>query len=279
MNSLDRALREQRRTLDEAFADYDPAAALQRLASRIVQERLAAELIRAPAAGNTGNTGNGGNKGYVASAVTAANPTTPTNPDTPIDPATPTNPTAPTNPTTATPGSRETIRTRAAVELEHLCRLVVARPDTATLLTEFVDHRAPAGGVVFGCLLYLTGRTEPAAFWWRFGAGAEDAEAMRFLVLHHCAENDPYDAEFWTRGIPTPDPHPTPAPVPQSVPDDPEPLADTYVARVEPGIRGVEDPDYGEVCVPHAWLKSHVQTTPTTRPPRRTPRTSCPTRN
>ncbi|MEU0936778.1 hypothetical protein [Embleya sp. NPDC005971] len=227
MNPLEHALHEQRRALDEAFADYDPAAAVQRLASRIVQERLAAELIR---------------------------------------------PTPPRAPSAGDAGVDETVRTRAAVELEHLCRLVVARLDTTALLSDFVDHRTPAGAVVFGCLLYLTGRTEPAAFWWRFGAGAEDAEAMRFLVLHHCVENDRYDAAWWTRRMPDADPPTRPAS------DDSDPAADTYVARVEPGIRGVEDPDYGEVCVPHAWLKSRVQA-PVEHSPRPGQRASCPTPN
>ncbi|MGW1994488.1 hypothetical protein [Embleya sp. NPDC001921] len=233
MKPLDRALQEQRRALDEAFAEYDPAAALRRLASRVVQERLAAELIR------------------------------------------------PTPPRTSSPGEAgvdDNVRGRAAVELEHLCRLVVARPDTTGLLADFVDHRTPAGAVVFGCLLYLTGRTEPAAFWWRFGAGAEDAEAMRFLVLHHCAENDRYDAAWWNRHMPAGPPAPRPAPDGPGPDPNPDPDADTYLARVEPGIRGVEDPDYGEVCVPHVWLKSRVQT-PADHPPRPTPRAACPTAN
>ncbi|MFJ8746678.1 hypothetical protein ACIRL2_45985 [Embleya sp. NPDC127516] len=210
MNPLDHALQQRRRALEEAFADYDPAAATQRLASRIVQENLAASLIRPRPVPDPDGSG----------------------PDT----------------------KENAARNRAAAEIEHLCRLVIARPDTSRLLGEFVGNRAPAGAVVFACLLYLTGRWEPAAFWWRFAAGAEQGEAMRFLVLHHRAEGESGDAQCWTDRIPD-DTAPTPSAAPSGRRTS---EAETYVSRAESAIRAVEHPDFGEVCVPQPSLPCRV---------------------
>ncbi len=138
----------------------------------------------------------------------------------------------------------------AAADLEHACQEVVARPTTGPLLGEFVQRRVPNGALVFGCLLYLTGRPAPAAFWWRYAAGADNVEAMRLLTLHHRVEGEPQDAHHWAdrvRGTIPATPTPTePDPRGEGA-GDPQ----AYVARVEPGIEEVDDPDLGEICRPN----------------------------
>ncbi|GCD92469.1 hypothetical protein [Embleya hyalina] len=133
----------------------------------------------------------------------------------------------------------------AAADLEHLCQAVVARPTTGPLLGDFVHKREAGGALVFGCLLYLTGRPAPAAFWWRYAAGADDVEAMRLLTLHHRIEGEPEDAHHWAGRLHAARPTPTPAETEGA--GDPE----AYVARVEPGIEEVDDPDLGEICRPN----------------------------
>ncbi|MFE3206074.1 hypothetical protein [Embleya sp. NPDC059237] len=208
MSRLEQALREHRRALDDAFADYDAAAATRRLASRIVQEGLAASLIRPHAVPARGEE--------------------------------------------RADAGENAARGRAAAEVEHLCRLVLARPDTNRLLGDFVNHRVPDGAIVFACLLYLSGRVEPAVFWWKFAAGAEQGEAMRFLVLHHRAEGEPGDADCWTDRILEDTPPTVPAAVDSDavVPGN----AETYVARAESAIQAIDHPDLGEICTPRAWL-------------------------
>jgi len=210
MNDLDRALHQRRRVLDEAFAHYDTAAATQRLASRIVQDGLAAAL----------------------------DPTT--RPQPPTTPA----PARDTDEPTTTHQARH----RAATDLEERCLRVIARRDACALLTEFVRERRPLGAVVFACLLYLTGRSEPAAFWWRFAAGAEECEAMQLLVLHHRAIGETPQEDCWARSVPADCPS-TGVPAP---PDTAR--AERYLVRAEQGIEEVQDPDHGEVCLPRDWL-------------------------
>ncbi|MFE3206076.1 hypothetical protein [Embleya sp. NPDC059237] len=215
MNALDRALQQQRRALDQAFADYDPTAATQRLASRIVQESLTAALLRSC-------------------------PAPPPDSDKIL-----------TDPVTA--------QDRAATELEQLCREVIGRPSTSRLLTAFVNERLPAGAVVFSCLLYLTGRAEPAAFWWKFAAGADEDEAVHFLVLHHRVADEPRDEKRWASHIRNDVSPASPAQAPNANTTDRSATdPETYVTYAESGIREVEDPDFGEVCIPRTWLPGRM---------------------
>ncbi|MYW01011.1 hypothetical protein GT354_22540 [Streptomyces sp. SID3343] len=133
----------------------------------------------------------------------------------------------------------------AATDLEHACQAIIAHPTTGPRLGDFVHKRAPAGALVFGCLLYLTGRPAPAAFWWRYAAGADNVEAMRLLTLHHRVEGEPQDAHHWAGRVNAAAPGPAPA----HPGDGGDPHA--YVARVEPGIEEVDDPDLGEICRPN----------------------------
>ncbi|MFE2948015.1 hypothetical protein ACFXHK_13370 [Embleya sp. NPDC059267] len=201
LTPLDHALQERRRAMDAAFADYDPAGAIRRLADRMVQEELLATLVRPTTIGPPRGPG-------FADAHAAQN--------------------------------------AAAAELEHCCQAVVARPTTGPRLGDFVQKRLPAGALVFGCLLYLTGRPAPAAFWWRYAAGADNVEAMRLLTLHHRVEGEPADAHHWAGRLHAT----TTAPAPAEVEGSGDPQA--YVARVEPGIEEVDDPDLGEICRPNA---------------------------
>ncbi|WP_331767882.1 hypothetical protein [Embleya sp. NBC_00896] len=113
---------------------------------------------------------------------------------------------------------------------------------------------------MFSCLLYLTGRSEPAAFWWRFAAGADEGEAMRFLVLHHRVEGEPRDAQRWAARIPADTPPTAPASGAPTTETASRPATDpeTHVVCAESGIKEVEDPDFGEVCIPRTWLPGRM---------------------
>lgn len=55
------------------------------------------------------------------------------------------------------------------------------------------------GALVFGCLLYLTGRENAAQYWWRFAAGAGNPTAAFCLYLDHRRYAEYRDADFWRR--------------------------------------------------------------------------------
>ncbi|MET7300782.1 hypothetical protein [Embleya sp. NPDC005575] len=81
---------------------------------------------------------------------------------------------------------------------------------------------------------------------------------MRFLMLHHRVQGEPRDEQRWAAGIPVePSSTVTETPVADAVP---RPAKDTerYVVNAEPGIQEVEDPDFGEVCIPRTWLPSRM---------------------
>jgi anti-anti-sigma factor len=89
----------------------------------------------------------------------------------------------------------------AATDLEQSCQAIVARPTTGPLLGDFVQKRVPAGALVFGCLLYLTGRPAPAAFRWRYAAGADNAPApTRRAAPGPLGRRPPYPTALATKG-------------------------------------------------------------------------------
>ncbi|MEU8134957.1 hypothetical protein [Streptodolium elevatio] len=138
---------------------------------------------------------------------------------------------------------------RAELLLEACCVTAVRHRDAAAQVSAFPHDYRPTGAVVFACLLYLTGRADAAAFWWRYAAGAEDPHAARLLALYYGAIADPVTAAAWQD-------HAQPPPVRTRPPRQPRAWhrrrdAAALVASAEPAIRVVaDDPDCGEVCLP-----------------------------
>ncbi|MFJ8745776.1 hypothetical protein ACIRL2_41265 [Embleya sp. NPDC127516] len=131
----------------------------------------------------------------------------------------------------------------AAATLENVCRGVVSGPATRGILEDFVKLPMPAGAFVFACLLYLAGRPDGAVFWWQYAAGAEEAGAVRCLILFNHVEGEPGTAAHWDRF------HDNPAPpaAPATIADDDA----TSAARAAVGIEIVEHPEFGEICLPN----------------------------
>ncbi|MGW0665368.1 hypothetical protein [Streptodolium elevatio] len=133
--------------------------------------------------------------------------------------------------------------------MEACCVAAVRHRDAAALVSAFSHDYGPAGAVVFACLLYLTGRADAAAFWWRYAGGAEDPHAVRLLALYHWSLADPVTAAAWQDHA-----EPPPArtrPSRQHRPPHQRRDAAALVASAEPAIRVVaDDPDCGEVCLP-----------------------------
>ncbi|MGW0664593.1 hypothetical protein [Streptodolium elevatio] len=209
MTRLDNLLAARRRALEEDTAAYDLTAATRRLAGRIAGDELAAVLYLHPTCGTA-------------------------------------HPAAPATQSAGTgDGGGMAVRRGAEQLLEACCMTAVRHQDAAALVSAFPHDYRPAGAVVFACLLYLTGRAEAAAFWWRYAGGAEDAHAARLLALYHWSIADPVTAAAWD------DHAPPPAPVPHRAPRHTPHDAAALVASAEPAIRVVaDDPDCGEVCLP-----------------------------
>ncbi|PJE96081.1 hypothetical protein CUT44_20020 [Streptomyces carminius] len=97
---------------------------------------------------------------------------------------------------------------RARRTLAVLARWALARPDAAERLEHLVEDpdrpERPVserldvdGALVFACLLYLTGHTENAQFWWQLAAGAGHRAAAYCLHLHHLERGEPREARHW----------------------------------------------------------------------------------
>ncbi len=95
--------------------------------------------------------------------------------------------------------SMDEVLAGAADDLGVVSRTVVARPDALHEMSQFIGERVldPDGALVLGCILYLAGRTDSAAFWWQFAAGAGDTMAACCLVLHHLALGEIWEADWW----------------------------------------------------------------------------------
>ncbi|MFI8085815.1 hypothetical protein ACIF6L_34125 [Kitasatospora sp. NPDC086009] len=85
----------------------------------------------------------------------------------------------------------------AGRDLRALAKLVINEPDAYEWLDALVDRWEPRGGLVFGCLLDLTGQPYDAQWWWQFSAGAGDLTAAYCLYLHHVRMGELRDAEHW----------------------------------------------------------------------------------
>lgn len=88
----------------------------------------------------------------------------------------------------------------AFTELRGFCQGLVGQADALHRLSSFISNRVlePAGAVVLGCVLQLSGRDDSARFWWQFAAGAGCYPAMHCLYLHHLSLGEAQEADWWT---------------------------------------------------------------------------------
>ncbi|MFE9258111.1 hypothetical protein [Streptomyces sp. NPDC006879] len=102
----------------------------------------------------------------------------------------------------AAPRARATApaSTVAAQDLRLLCETAVARAAVTSLADFLTDNLPePAGALVLGCILQLTGAEDSARFWWQYAAGAGDPVASYCLYLHHLALEEGPQARWWYR--------------------------------------------------------------------------------
>ncbi|MFJ2577989.1 hypothetical protein [Kitasatospora aureofaciens] len=100
---------------------------------------------------------------------------------------------------TAAPAPFPSEHEQAAHELDLATALVLGAPQAGRSLDLLVNSRRihPEGALVFGCLLAVTGRDDPAQFWWQFAAGSGSPTAAYLLHLHHLRLGEPRDAAYW----------------------------------------------------------------------------------
>lgn len=82
-----------------------------------------------------------------------------------------------------------------------LTATLVLNSEQAAVYLQALDDVPPddQGALVFGCLLYLTGRETAAQYWWRFAAGVGNPTAAFCLYLDHRRYAEYRDADFWRR--------------------------------------------------------------------------------
>ncbi|MEV1008329.1 hypothetical protein [Streptomyces sp. NPDC049881] len=106
---------------------------------------------------------------------------------------------APAAPHAFPPEPYETDGERSGRELLALCGSLVRDARAPAWMAGLVNSERiePAGGLVFACLLHLSGLTDGARFWWEFSAGAGTSTAALCLCLLHLQRGEPEDAEHW----------------------------------------------------------------------------------
>lgn len=77
----------------------------------------------------------------------------------------------------------------------HVDRLADDPEHSAHLLEE--DAFDVEGTLVYACLLYLTGHSESAQFWWQLAAGAVNRAAAYCLHLHHTHLGEARESRHW----------------------------------------------------------------------------------
>ncbi|MFJ9777179.1 hypothetical protein ACIRVF_39095 [Kitasatospora sp. NPDC101157] len=121
---------------------------------------------------------------------------------------------------------------------------MINEPDACTWLDNLVTRWEPRGGLVFGCLLDLTGQPFDAQWWWQFAAGAGNLTAAYCLYLHHIRMGELRDAEHWFHQAARLD-EDAPAPVPPAMPDVPGyPYLAALMAPPLPDTTGLPSPDH-----------------------------------
>ncbi|MGW3045633.1 hypothetical protein ACWC9T_37760 [Kitasatospora sp. NPDC001159] len=132
----------------------------------------------------------------------------------------------------------------AGRDLTALAKLVINEPDAYTWMDGLVTRWEPRGGLVFGCLLDLTGQPCDAQWWWQFAAGAGNLTAAYCLYLHHIRMGELRDAEHWFHQAARMD-EDAPAPLPPAMPDVPGyPHLAALTAPPMPDTAGLPSPDH-----------------------------------
>ncbi|MGK4586153.1 hypothetical protein [Kitasatospora sp. HPMI-4] len=112
------------------------------------------------------------------------------------------------------------------------------------------DRIEPRGGLVFACLLHLTGQPREAQWWWQFAAGAGNGTAAYCLYFHHARLGELRDAEHWFDQAARLESSPSEAivPTPPTVPEYArntawfvQYLTDTHLQRPDPALREAID--------------------------------------
>ncbi|MFE7528573.1 hypothetical protein ACFU7Y_23055 [Kitasatospora sp. NPDC057542] len=121
---------------------------------------------------------------------------------------------------------------------------MINEPDAYTWLDGLVTRWEPRGGLVFGCLLDLTGLPYDAQWWWQFAVGAGNLTAAYCLYLHHIRMGELRDAEHWFHQAARLD-EDAPAPPPPAMPDVlGYPHLAALMARPMPDATGLPSPDH-----------------------------------
>ncbi|WP_407563056.1 hypothetical protein [Streptomyces sp. 184] len=91
-------------------------------------------------------------------------------------------------------------RRRAARDLRLLCEVLLAQPGALESLAESLPGTAlpeTPGARALGGVLHLAECEDSARFWWQYAAGAGDAVSSYCLYLHHRAEDEDEEADWW----------------------------------------------------------------------------------
>lgn len=110
---------------------------------------------------------------------------------------------APSPSAPATPQERKLLldaacNVRAARALDSLTRALIDSPEFTRLAlqSDAWPHSQPSA-LLFASLLHLSGRTEPAQFWFQYAAGAGSTTAARALYLLHLSRAEIATAHHW----------------------------------------------------------------------------------
>lgn len=82
-------------------------------------------------------------------------------------------------------------------QLRQACTTLLAGEDAVDKLHAFDEYRDPDGATVLAALLYLTGHEKGAFFWWGYAAGAGEPIAAWYMATHHVAHRDQHAAQRW----------------------------------------------------------------------------------
>ncbi|KPI08298.1 hypothetical protein OK074_3595 [Actinobacteria bacterium OK074] len=87
----------------------------------------------------------------------------------------------------------------AARNLRALCEAFLTRPSALDDLCAWPAGSLPepSGARILGGLLHLAGCEDSARFWWQYAAGAGDALSSYCLYLHHRAQGEDKEADWW----------------------------------------------------------------------------------
>ncbi|MFD7734161.1 hypothetical protein ACFV6F_27740 [Kitasatospora phosalacinea] len=139
-----------------------------------------------------------------------------------------------------------TFNDHAERDLLALTTMVINEPSAYDWLVSLDSDRIdPRGGLVFACLLHLTGQPIEAQWWFQFAAGAGDRTATYCLYLHHVRKGELREAEFWFQQAGRLEDESHPVAIPPSLPAVPGYFATIEACQYVPHLpvpdRGLRD--------------------------------------